>query len=88
MLSWRCGTRAKSAALADVVTGAGEPPRRLKCFGSVFLAPKQSAALLMHLATSSLEVYQNGTWSAYPGQYLLELGSSSADLFQRANFQL
>ena len=76
-----------SRAGTDVVQGylsfpaaAGEPPRQLKTFVRVPLAPHAATTVTMPLPPSAFTAYLGGTWQALPGDYTLSVGESSANL--------
>jgi beta-glucosidase len=59
---------------------AGEPPRQLKGFQKVTLAPGQSTRVTFHLNDSALAYWDTtaGGWVVAPGQYQIYVGDSSA----------
>jgi beta-glucosidase len=61
---------------------AGEPPRQLKAFAKVLLAPGGSRTVRLDLPRSSFEYFnaQRGAWTLAPGRYRLYVGTSSRDL--------
>src|SRR5215470_8577678 len=79
---------------ADVVelyvgmpASAGEPPRQLKGFAKVNLAPGAAAVVSFRLDSAALSVWQGG-WVARPGTYRAMVGDSSSDIQATAPFQL
>ncbi len=77
------GTRAGSE-VAQLYVGdpasTGEPPRQLRGFQTVRLAPGRSARVHFTLTGQDLSWYDgtNGTWVVSPGTYRLYVGDSSA----------
>jgi len=61
---------------------AGEPPRQLKAFAKVFLAPGSSRTARLNLDRSSFEFFsaRRNAWTVAPGSYRLYVGTSSQDL--------
>jgi beta-glucosidase len=76
--SSRPGSTVAQAYLA-APPSSGEPPRQLKGYEKVRLAPGGSALVTFHLQPADL---------AYSGRYTLYVGSSSRDLGERASFEL
>jgi beta-glucosidase len=62
--------------------GAQEPPKQLKGYANVNLAPGQSRLVLFRLKPSDLSYYNGATnqWTVAPGRYTALLGTSSTDL--------
>ena len=67
---------------------AQEPPKQLKGYTNVTLAPGQTRIVVFHLKSSDLAYFDaaSGQWSVAPGGYTVLLGTSSTDLEQRASF--
>jgi beta-glucosidase len=80
---------------ADVVqlylgmpASAGEPPRQLKGFDKVTLAPGASAAVSFTLDPSALSVWSNGSWVIRDGTYRAAVGDSSRDIRADGTFRV
>jgi beta-glucosidase len=69
---------------------AQEPPKQLKGYTNVTLAPGQTRLVLFHLQSSDLAYYNIGQrkFTIAPGRYTVLLGTSSTDLDQRASFDV
>lgn len=69
---------------------AGEPPRQLKAFRKISLAPGQSRDVSFMLARAMFEHWDETVhaWVASPGRYQLFVGRSSHDLPLRADFDV
>jgi beta-glucosidase len=69
---------------------AQEPPRQLKGYANVTLAPGQSRLVLLRLGPSDLAYYNaaSGRWTVAPGRYKALVGTSSTDLDQAASFEI
>jgi beta-glucosidase len=69
-------------------SAAQEPPKQLKGYANVTLAPGQSRFVSFRLAPSDLAYYNasNGQWRVAPGRYTALLGTSSTELDQAASF--
>ena len=76
------GRRAGSAVPQLYLTfprSAGEPPRQLKGFKKVTLAPGRSKRVTFFLDKRSFSVWKNG-WKTVRGCHTVEAGSSSRNL--------
>jgi beta-glucosidase len=75
---------------AGMPASAGEPPRQLKGFAKVDLAPGAAAVVSFTLGPSALSVWDGGSggWVLRPGTYRAMIGDSSSDLRATAAFQL
>jgi beta-glucosidase len=69
---------------------AQEPPKQLKGFTNVTLAPGRTRIVVFHLKSSDLAYFNasSGQWSVAPGRYTVLLGTSSTDLGQRGSFDV
>lgn len=63
-------------------SAAGEPPRQLKAFAKVSIAPRGHRSVRLTLPRSSFAYFNPSAnaWAVAPGHYRLEVGSSSRDL--------
>jgi beta-glucosidase len=61
---------------------AGEPPKQLKGYANVNLAPGQSRLVFFRLRPGDLAYFNQsaGTWAVAPGRYTVLVGTSSTDL--------
>jgi beta-glucosidase len=68
----------------------GEPPRQLKAFAKVRLAPGQSRAVRLNLNRSSFRYFSEAAdhWKTKPGTYRVEVGTSSRNLPLTAQVRL
>jgi beta-glucosidase len=62
--------------------GAGEPPRQLKAFGKVTLAPGQAKTVTFTLDARAVSTWDAGShsWRRVTGTFRVDVGSSSRDL--------
>ena len=74
----RRGTAVPQVYVSDP-RSAGEPPRQLKGFDRVTLAPGESRRLTVHLDRRSFAHWHRG-WVVSPGDYRIAVGTSSRDL--------
>jgi beta-glucosidase len=88
-------TNTGQRAGADVVelyvgmpAATGEPPRQLKGFAKVDLAPGASTEVSFALSPAALSVWDNGGWVLRPGSYRAMVGDSASDIRATAAFQV
>lgn len=87
------GTRT-GAEVAQLYLGfpsaAGEPPRQLKGFQKVTLAPGESTRVHFTLTPQDLSIWDTAasTWSVPTGAFQVQVGDSSADLPLSGQFQV
>ena len=69
---------------------AGEPPRQLRGYERVQLAPGRSALVTFRLERADLTYFDEGAHRQVvaDGRYTLAVGSSSRDLPESASFEL
>ena len=69
---------------------AQEPPKQLKGYASLDLAPGQSRFVLFRLSPSDLAYYSSSQsrFTVAPGRYTVLVGTSSAELDNRASFDV
>jgi beta-glucosidase len=69
---------------------AQEPPKQLKGYANVDLAPGQSKLVLFRLSPGDLAYYDTGSsqFTVAPGHYAVLVGTSSTELDQTASFQV
>ena len=67
-----------------------EPPKQLKGYSNVTLAPGQTRSVLFRLRPSDLAYFNaaSGQWTVAPGRYTALIGTSSTDLDHRASFDV
>jgi len=68
---------------------AQEPPKQLKGYASVDLAPGHSSLVTFRLSAGDLAYYDQarGRFTVAPGSYTVLVGTSSADLGHAATFR-
>ena len=61
---------------------AGEPPKNLRGFQKVYLAPGASQAISLELRERAFSVWDSSVhaWQAVPGTFGVMVGSSSCDI--------
>jgi beta-glucosidase len=61
---------------------AGEPPKQLKAFAKVTLAPNQTQHLTLTLDRRAFSIWKKSqnAWAMVPGRYELLVGTSAQDL--------
>ena len=59
---------------------AEEPPRQLKAFDRLTLAPGAARTVTLTLSQHAFEYWADGGWRTAPGDYLISVGASSRDL--------
>ncbi len=69
---------------------AQEPPKQLKGYTNVTLAPGQTRFVLFRLTPSDLAYYNasSGQWTVAPGRYTALIGTSSTELDHAASFDV
>jgi beta-glucosidase len=69
---------------------AQEPPKQLKGYAKVDLAPGQSKLVLFRLSASDLAYYDSNSnqFTVAPGRYTVLAGTSSTDLDHTASFEV
>ncbi|GII04448.1 beta-glucosidase [Planobispora takensis] len=60
--------------------GAAEPPRQLRGFAKVRLAPGESATVTFRLPARAFRIWRGGRWTTVSGGYTVRVGASSRDL--------
>ena len=91
---WRNPTSRRKAGPATVQLylvsppAAQEPPKQLKGYASVNLAPGQSRLVLFRLRASDLAYWNQGSgkFTVAPGCYTVLVGTSSTELHHTASF--
>ncbi len=56
------------------------PVKELKGFAKVWLKPGEKRELSVSLGAGAFSDYENGGWVVEPGEYEVEVGSSSRDI--------
>jgi beta-glucosidase len=87
--SWRSGPATVELFLQSP-RAAQEPPKQLKGYANLNLAPGQSRFVLFRLTRSDLAYYNaaQGQWTVASGLYDVLVGTSSTDLDRRASFEV
>jgi beta-glucosidase len=69
---------------------AQEPPKQLKAYTKVNLAPGETKFVLFRLTPSDLAYYNaaSGQWTVAPGRYTALVGTSSTELDRAASFDI
>ena len=76
--------------VADLESSVPRPPRELKGFGIVRLAPGEAAELALALEDRDLAYWDAGlrSWRIEPGRFEIQIGHSSRDIRLRRSFEL
>ncbi len=76
--------------VSDKESGLVRPPKELKGFKKVTLAPGESRLVEFELDQRALSYYDpyRKQWVAEPGEFEVLVGSSSRDIRQKASFTL
>lgn len=84
------GSEVVQLYVGDPVSSLPRPPRELKGFAKVNLAPGESRRVTFTLDKRSFAFYEpvQGAWVAEPGEFTLEAGSSSRDIRAKATLVL
>jgi beta-glucosidase len=75
----RPGKEVVQLYVGDPEAAVARPPRELKAFAKVDLAPGDSETVTFHLDARDLSYWSNG-WVLEPGEFTLAMGASSRDL--------
>jgi beta-glucosidase len=86
----RAGKEVVQLYIRDVESGLLRPPRELKAFQKLDLAPGETQTASFVLDEAALSFYdpETGKWTAEPGEFEVQIGSSSRDIRARATFSL
>ncbi len=86
----RPGQAVVQVYVRDEQAGVPRPPQELKAFRKVALAPGQACELRLELPMRAFAYYDEprAAWVAEAGDYELRVGTSSADIRQRARVRL
>jgi beta-glucosidase len=86
----RPGKEVVQAYVADLESSTPRPPRELKGFAVVRLAPGETAELTIALKERDLAYWdvENRSWHIEPGRFEIEIGHSSRDIRLRASVEL
>jgi beta-glucosidase len=76
--------------VSDQQSSLPRPPKELKGFQKVWLAPGERKTVNFELDQRALSFYHPATkqWTAEPGTFEILVGSSSQDIRLRASFEL
>jgi beta-glucosidase len=82
----RSGTEVVQLYVRDVESSVARPPKELKAFAKVTLAPGESTDVALALNDSAFAFWDPsvGGWKVEPGEFELLVGSSAADIRLRA----
>jgi beta-glucosidase len=82
----RAGTEVVQLYVRDVESTVARPPKELKGFAKVTLSPGESTEVTFALDDSTFAFWDTtaAAWRVEPGEFELLVGSSSADIRQRA----
>lgn len=86
----RAGQEVAQVYVADLESALPRPPKELKAFRKVALKPGEAAKIELELGPDALAYYDPSRkgFVAEPGQFEIQIGSSSADIRLRAGFEL
>lgn len=76
--------------VSDPAASVPRPPRELKAFAKVFLAPGEKKAVTMLLGDSAFTFFDPASrrWVLEPGKFELQAGSSSRDIRSTASIEI
>jgi len=76
--------------VSDPVCSVLRPEKELKAFEKVFLNPGESKTVEMQVKVADLAFYDESkkAWNAEAGEYILELGNSSRDIFEKVKISV
>lgn len=84
----RAGEEVVQLYLRDVEASIVRPNLELKGFTRFALEPGQTRTIHFHIPASLMSFYQDGIHTVEPGEVEVRVGASSADIRQRATFQI
>jgi beta-glucosidase len=86
----RAGKEVVQVYVADIESSVPRPPRELKGFAVVRLAPGESMELVLALEDRDLAYWDAGrhSWRIEPGRFEIQVGRSSRDIRLRQEFEL
>ncbi len=86
----RPGKEVVQVYVSDKASSLVRPPKELKGFKKVTLAPGESQVVEFELDQRALSYYDpyRGQWVAEPGEFEMLVGASSRDIRQKASFTL
>jgi len=78
----RAGAEVVQLYVGDPVSRVRRPPRELKGFAKLFLEPGESGSVTFTLTDRDLSYWSStlGSWVLEPGEFNVEIGSSSRDI--------
>lgn len=79
------GAEVAQLYVSDPVCSVMRPEKELKAFEKVFLKPGESKTIELNVKVADLAFYDESKkgWNTEAGEYILQLGSSSRDIFQK-----
>lgn len=86
----RRGQEVVQVYIRDVEACLTRPPKELKAFAKVTLAPGESRTLVFTLPPEALAFYDDahGAWVVEPGEFIVLVGRSAADIRLQARFMV
>jgi beta-glucosidase len=86
----RAGKQVVQVYVADLESSVPRPPRELKGFAAVHLAPGESTDVFLALEDRDLAYWDGdgGGWRIEPGRFEIQVGASSRDIRLRAALDL
>jgi beta-glucosidase len=86
----RAGKEVVQVYVADMESSVPRPPRELKGFAAVHLAPGESTDVILVLEDRDLAYWDDaaGGWRIEPGRFEILVGASSRDIRLRASLEL
>ena len=86
----RAGKGVVQVYVADLESSVPRPPRELKGFAAVHLAPGETAVVTLALEDRDLAYWDDsgGGWRIEPGRFEIQVGASSRDIRLRGELEL
>jgi len=83
----RAGAEVVQLSVHDVECSVPRPPKELKAFKKVFLQPGETKTVTLELDKRSFAFFceKQNDWTVKPGEFELQIGSSSRDVRQKAS---
>ncbi|MBK5272009.1 MAG: glycoside hydrolase family 3 C-terminal domain-containing protein, partial [Bacteroidia bacterium] len=84
------GAEVAQLYVSDPVCSVLRPEKELKAFEKIFLKPGETKTVEMQLKVADLAFYDESkkSWNAEAGEYILQLGNSSSDIFQKVKISV
>jgi beta-glucosidase len=86
----RYGAEVAQLYVSDPVCSVLRPEKELKAFEKVFLKPGETKTIELTIKVADLAFYDESKkgWNAEAGEYILHLGNSSRDIFQKVKISV